>query len=249
MVLTEPDAGSDLQASRSAPSRTGPATGSSSGVKRFITNGCGEVLLVLARSEPEIADGRGLSLFLVRARAARAGPPPRGQARHPRQPDLRALLRRRPGASSSASASAASITYVMSLMNGARIGIAAQALGIGEAAYRVARDYAAQAASSSAPRSRTFPAVRELLVDMSVDLQAARALTYYASFCVDLETGASRRLEGGGRRGRGQGPAAGAAPAQARQRDAHADEQVLRLARCPCGSPTAPSPSSAAAAT
>ena len=84
----------------------------------------------------------------------------------------------------------------MSLMNGARIGIAAQGLGIGEAAYRVARDYA-HSRKQFDTAIENFPAVRELLVDMSLDLQAARALTYYAAFCVDLEHGALRKLEFG----------------------------------------------------
>jgi hypothetical protein len=88
------------------------------------------------------------------------------------------------------------LTYVMSLMNGARVGIAAQSLGIGEAAYRVAREYASKRKQFSLEIDR-IPAVRELLVDMSVDLQAARALTYHTSFCVDLEVGALRKLEGG----------------------------------------------------
>jgi hypothetical protein len=84
----------------------------------------------------------------------------------------------------------------MSLMNGARIGIAAQGLGIGEAAYRVARTYA-HSRRQFGTAIENFPAVRELLVDMSTDVQAARALTYHAAFCVDLEYGALRKLEFG----------------------------------------------------
>ena len=65
MVLTEPDAGSDLQAVRLRAYQDEQGNWCLNGVKRFITNGCGEILLVLARSEPEISDGRGLSLFLA----------------------------------------------------------------------------------------------------------------------------------------------------------------------------------------
>ena len=65
MVLTEPDAGSDLQAVRLRAYQDEEGNWFLNGVKRFITNGCGEVLLVLARSEPEISDGRGLSLFVA----------------------------------------------------------------------------------------------------------------------------------------------------------------------------------------
>ena len=195
MVLTEPDAGSDLQAVKTRAFQDADGNWLVHGVKRFITNGCGDVLLVLARSEPEITDGRGLSLFLVERG-------PRVKVRRLEDKlgihgsptceiffdDAPALLigERQRGL----------ITYVMSLMNGARIGIAAQSLGIAEAAYRVARDYA-RARRQFDTAIENFPAVRELLVHMSVDLQAARALTYHSSFYVDLELGPARKLEFG----------------------------------------------------
>ncbi|MFW6061951.1 MAG: acyl-CoA dehydrogenase family protein, partial [Planctomycetota bacterium] len=72
----------------------------------------------------------------------------------------------------------------------------AQALGIGEAAYRVARDYAHSRKQFETP-IENFPAVRELLVKMSVDLQAARALTYHSCYCVDREMGPAKKLEFG----------------------------------------------------
>jgi hypothetical protein len=165
------------------------------GVKRFITNGCGDVLLVLARSEPDIADARGLSLFLVERG-------PRVKVRRLEEklgihgsPTCELFFDDAP-AELIGQRQRGLVTYVMSLMNGARVGIAAQSLGIGEAAYRVARDYAAKRKQFGLEIDR-IPAVRELLVDMSVDLQAARALTYFTSFSVDLEVGTMRRLEGG----------------------------------------------------
>ncbi|NQU76470.1 MAG: hypothetical protein HQ546_09180, partial [Planctomycetes bacterium] len=88
------------------------------------------------------------------------------------------------------------ITYVMSLMNGARIGISAQSLGIGEAAYRVARDYASSR-KQFGTAIENFAAVRELLVEMSIDIQAARTLTYWSSFHVDQEYGMLRKLQAG----------------------------------------------------
>jgi alkylation response protein AidB-like acyl-CoA dehydrogenase len=195
MVLTEPDAGSDLQSVKVRAFQDGTGNWHVQGVKRFITNGCGDVLLVLARSEAGIADARGLSLFLVER-----GPQVRVRRLEDKLgihgsptcelffDDAPAMLigQRQRGL----------ITYVMSLMNGARIGIAAQSLGIAEAAYRVAREYAAKRKQFGLEIEK-IPAVRELLVDMSVDLQAARALTYYASLCVDLEAGALARLEDG----------------------------------------------------
>jgi len=206
MVLTEPDAGSDLQSVRTAgleaDGRTDRPAGVHRdeagrwyvrGVKRFITNGCGDVLLVLARSEPEISDGRGLSLFLVE----------RGPRVKVRRLENKLGIHGSPTCELFFDDAPAKligerqrglITYVMSLMNGARVGIAAQSLGIGEAAYRVARDYA-HSRRQFGTAIENFPAVRELLVGMSVDIQAARALTYHASFSVDVEHGALRRLE------------------------------------------------------
>ncbi|MDY6913769.1 MAG: acyl-CoA dehydrogenase family protein [Planctomycetota bacterium] len=192
MVLTEPDAGSDLQAVKVRAYQDDDGNWFVSGVKRFITNGCGEVLLVLARSEPEIADGRGLSLLLVE----------RGPQVKIRRLEEKLGIHGSPTCEIFFDSAPAKligerqrglITYVMSLMNGARIGIAAQSIGIGEAVYRVARDYA-HSRKQFDTAIENFPAVRELLVDMSADLQAARAITYYAAFCVDLEYGALRKL-------------------------------------------------------
>ncbi|MCL2701820.1 MAG: acyl-CoA dehydrogenase family protein [Phycisphaerae bacterium] len=193
MVLTEPDAGSDLQAVKTRCFQDENGQWVVNGVKRFITNGCGEVLLVLARSEPEISDGRGLSCIVMERN-------PKVKVRRLENklgihgsPTCEIFFDNAPG-QLMGERQRGLITYVMSLMNGARIGIAAQALGIGEAAYRVARDYA-HSRKQFDTAIENFPAVRELLVDMSLDVQAARAITYHASFCVDLELGALKRLE------------------------------------------------------
>jgi len=195
MVLTEPDAGSDLQSVKTAAWQDADGNWFVRGVKRFITNGCGDVLLVLARTELEITDGRGLSLLLVE----------RGPKVHVRRLENKLGIHGSPTCEIFFNDAPAKligerqrglITYVMSLMNGARIGIAAQSLGIGEAAYRVARDYAHNR-KQFGTAIENFPAVRELLVKSSVDLQAARALTYFSAFNVDLENGALRQLEFG----------------------------------------------------
>lgn len=196
MVLTEPDAGSDLQSVKVRAFQDGSGNWFVQGVKRFITNGCGDVLLVLARSEPGIADARGLSLFLVER-----GPRVRVRRLEEKlgihgSPTCELFFDDAP-AGLIGSRQRGLVTYVMSLMNGARVGIAAQSLGIAEAAYRVARDYAAKRRQFGLEIER-LPAVRELLVDMSVELQAARALTYFTSFCMDLEVGTLRALEGTG---------------------------------------------------
>ena len=195
MVLTEPDAGSDLQAVKTKAWQDAEGNWFVSGVKRFITNGCGDVLLVLARTEPDISDGRGLSLLLVER-----GPRVRIRRLENKlgihgSPTCEIFFDDAP-ARLIGERQRGLITYVMSLMNGARIGIAAQSLGIGEAACRVARDYA-RSRKQFDTTIESFPAVRELLVRSSVDLQAARALTYHSSFCVDLEHGALRLAESG----------------------------------------------------
>lgn len=192
MVLTEPDAGSDLQSVKARADMDEKGVWRLSGVKRFITNGCGDVLLVLARSEPGTVDGRGLSLFLVERG-------PRVKVRRLEEklgihgsPTCELVFEDAP-AELVGERGRGLTACVAPLMDAARLGIAAQSLGIAEAAYRVARDFARRRRQFGG-RIDEIPAVRELLVDMSVDIQAARALTYYTSFCVDLETGLSRAL-------------------------------------------------------
>lgn len=190
MVLTEPDAGSDLQSVKTSAHQDENGNWFVNGVKRFITNGCGEVLLVLARTENNSTDGRGLSCLLVEK-----GPwvkvrrledklgihgSPTCEMVFTEAPAKLIGLRKR-----------GLITYVMTLMNGARMGIAAQGTGIGEAAYRVAREYAASRCQFGSTID-AFPPIRELLSTMSVEVQASRALTYYAAKNVDLENGFAR---------------------------------------------------------
>jgi alkylation response protein AidB-like acyl-CoA dehydrogenase len=193
MVLTEPDAGSDLQAVRLRAFQDEQGNWYLNGVKRFITNGCGEILLVLARSEPEISDGRGLSLFLaerservkVRHLEHKLGihGSPTCELVFDNMP-CRLIGERQRGL----------ITYVMALMNGARVGIAAQALGVGEAAFRLARTYAHTRCQFGGPIER-LPAVAELVTDMKIDVEAARALAYETSRVCDHENNNLRVLE------------------------------------------------------
>ena len=185
MVLTEPDAGSDLQNVQLRAYQDENGEWRLSGVKRFITNGCGEVLLVLARSEPDESGGLGLSLFLaersdrIRIRRTENKMGIHGSPTCEMQfNDAPAQLvgERRRGL----------VTYVMALMNGARIGIAAQSLGIAEAAFRVARNYAATRVQFGRPIER-FPAVADLLVEMKLAVESGRALLYEATLAADYE--------------------------------------------------------------
>jgi len=193
MVLTEPDAGSDLQAVKLRAFENKDGKWFLHGVKRFITNGCGEVLLVLARSEPEISDGRGLSLFVC----------DKGPTVHIRRLEDKLGIHGSPTCEIFFDNTPCEIigdrqrgliTYVMSLMNGARIGIAAQSVGIAEAAFRVARDYAATRKQFSVAIEK-LPAVRDMLIDMKIAIEAGRALLYETSRIVDLYVGCTRRLE------------------------------------------------------
>jgi len=193
MVLTEPDAGSDLQAVKLRAFEDDSGNWFLHGVKRFITNGCGDVLLVLARSEPDRRGGLGLSLFVC-------GPGPTVHIRRLEDklgihgsPTCEIFFDNTP-CEIIGERQRGLVTYVMSLMNGARIGIAAQSVGIAEAAFRVARDYAATR-KQFAVAIEKLPAVRDMLIDMKIAIEASRALLYETSWVVDMQIGYARRLE------------------------------------------------------
>jgi hypothetical protein len=193
MVLTEPDAGSDLQAVKLRAFQDNAGNWFLHGVKRFITNGCGEVLLVLSRSEPDRSGGLGLSLFVC----------DRGPTVHIRRLEDKLGIHGSPTCEIFFDNTPCQligerqrglVTYVMALMNGARIGIAGQSLGIAEAAYRVARDYASSRKQFGIAIEK-MPAVRDLLIDMKISLEAGRALLYETSRVVDLNIAYQKQLE------------------------------------------------------
>ncbi len=193
MALTEPDAGSDLQAIGLRAWQNDDGQWRLTGIKRFITNGCGDIILTLARSEPEIKDGRGLSLFLVEKG-------PRLKVRHLEEklgihgsPTCELVYDDTP-AKLIGERQLGLIRYIMSLMNGARLGIAAQALGIAESAFRQARVYAHTRKQFGAPIER-LPAVAEMVTDMKIAIEATRALVYETSRVCDLENNNLRVLE------------------------------------------------------
>jgi len=193
MVLTEPDAGSDLQAVRLRADQLPDGSWVLNGVKRFITNGCGEVLLVLARSEHEIKDGRGLSLFVCeRSPAVKVRCLEKKLGIHG-SPTCELVFENTP-ARLIGERQRGLITYVLALMNGARLGVASQALGVAEAAYRLARSYAHSREQFGAPIERLAP-VAELVVEMQVKIEAMRALTYETARVCDLENNTNRLLE------------------------------------------------------
>ncbi|MBN1988379.1 MAG: acyl-CoA dehydrogenase family protein [Bacteroidales bacterium] len=186
MDLTEPDAGSDLQAVMlKAHYDEKQGTWLLNGVKRFITNGDADVSLVLARSEEGTTDARGLSLFIydkthnaVKVRRIEHKLGIIGS------PTCELVFTNAP-AELVGDRKMGLIKYVMSLMNGARLGVGAQSVGISDAAYREAVKYANERAQFGKPIIQ-FPAVYELLTNMRVKLQASRSLLYETSRYVDI---------------------------------------------------------------
>ncbi len=196
MVLTEPDAGSDLGSVQTrATYEEGTGLWRLSGVKRFITNGNADILVVLARSEEGSSDARGLSLFVVEAdetvRIRRLEnklgihASPTCEIQFDGTP-ARLIGRRRFGL----------IRYAMAMMNGARIGVAAQALGIAEAAYREAWQYA-QKRLQFGRSIETFPAVYRMLLSMRGEIETTRALLYETGRWVDLKRAYDRLKDNG----------------------------------------------------
>jgi len=195
MVLSEPDAGSDLQVCQLKAFQDDKGNWYLHGVKRFITNGCGEVLLVLARSEPERSGGLGLSLFVCDS-----GPTVRVRRLEDKlgihgSPTCELIFDNTP-CELIGERQRGLVTYVMALMNGARVGIAAQSMGLAEATYRIARDYANSREQFGGPIEK-LPAVRDMVIDMKVSIEVGRALLYESCRCVDTEIGLNVKLENG----------------------------------------------------
>ena len=196
MVLTEPDAGSDLTNVQLRATHDEAANvWRLNGVKRFITNGCGDVLLVLARSEPQAEGARGLSLFVcesdgtvhvrrIEDKLGIHGSPTCEIEFHNTSAEL--VGERKRGLS----------RYVLSLMNGARLAIAAQGIGIAQAALSEALDYAAERVQFK-ESIRRFPAVRQMLGNMHMKVEAARLLTYHTAIAVDVADNIERLKESG----------------------------------------------------
>lgn len=186
MDLTEPDAGSDLQAvALKATYNEEKGTWLLNGVKRFITNGDADIKLVLARSEEDTFDARGLSYFVydkkwggVTVRRIENKLGIHGS------PTCELVFRNAP-AKLVGERRLGLIRYVMSLMNGARLGVGAQSVGISEAAYREALKYANEREQFK-KKIIEFPAVYEMLGIMKAKLQASRAILYETARCVDV---------------------------------------------------------------
>jgi alkylation response protein AidB-like acyl-CoA dehydrogenase len=186
MDLTEPDAGSDLQAVQlKASFNEKDGKWYLNGVKRFITNGDGHVSLVLARSEAGTSDGRGLSMFIYdRRHKAVIIRRIENKMGIKGSPTCELVFKDAP-AELVGDRKMGLIKYVMALMNGARLGIGAQSVGLCEAAYREAVSYANER-KQFGKAIIEFPAVYEMMARMKAKLDAARTLLYETSRFVDV---------------------------------------------------------------
>ncbi|HIP49554.1 MAG TPA: acyl-CoA dehydrogenase [Lutibacter sp.] len=200
MVLTEPDAGSDLQAvNLKATFDEDKKVWILNGVKRFITNGDADISLVLARSQEGTQDARGLSMFIYDRKHKAV------EVRHLEKklgikgsPTTELVFKDAP-AELVGRERFGLIKYVMNLMNAARLGVGAQSVGIADAAYREAVKYAKERAQFGKEIIH-FPAVYEMLTNMKVRIDAMRSLLYETTRYVDItkvydEVSKERKLE------------------------------------------------------
>lgn len=186
MVLTEPDAGSDLQSVKlRATFNKEKNTWILNGVKRFITNGDADISLVLARSEENTTDARGLSMFIYDRNNHAV------EVRHLEKklgikgsPTCELVFKDAP-AELVGKERFGLIKYVMALMNSARLGVGAQSVGIADAAYREALKYAEERTQFGKVIVK-FPAVYEMITNMKVRIDALRSLLYETTSFVDI---------------------------------------------------------------
>ena len=186
MDLTEPDAGSDLQrVMLKATYSEADGCWLLNGVKRFITNGDSDIHLVLARSEEGTHDGRGLSMFIYDKNQGGV------TVRHIEHklgihgsPTCE-LVYKNAKAELCGSTRLGLIKYVMALMNGARLGIAAQSVGVSQAAYDEGLAYAKERKQFDTAIIR-FPAVFDMLSRMKAKLDAGRSILYQTARYVDI---------------------------------------------------------------
>ena len=185
MDLTEPDAGSDLQSVMLKATEMPDGSWRLNGVKRFITNGDADIHLVLARSESGTKDGRGLSMFIYDKRQGGVDVRRIENKMGIKGSPTCELVYKNAKAELCGSRRLGLIKYVMALMNGARLGIAAQSVGVSEIAYREADAYARDR-KQFGKAIIEFPAVREILATMKAKLDASRCLLYETSRYVDI---------------------------------------------------------------
>ncbi|MCP4754323.1 MAG: acyl-CoA dehydrogenase [Proteobacteria bacterium] len=193
MALTEPDSGSDLQSIMLKATQQQNGKWLLNGVKRFITNGCAKISLVMGRSEEGSSGGRGISLFIyerdenmkirrIEDKLGIKGSPTCELQFKNAEAEL--MGKRKLGL----------IKYTIFLMNCARLAVGAQAVGIAEAAFRDASLYAKDRFQFK-KSIRDMPAVYEILTNMKVNIEAARSLLYETSRIIDIKEGIELKIE------------------------------------------------------
>ncbi len=185
MDLTEPDAGSDLQSVMLKATKKEDGSWVLNGVKRFITNGDSDIHLVLARSEEGTTDGRGLSMFVYDKRNGGVNVRRIENKMGIKGSPTCELVYKNAPCELVGDTRMGLIKYVMALMNGARLGIAAQSVGVSELAYREALQYAKER-KQFGKAIIEFPAVSEMLAVMKAKLDGSRSLLYETARYVDL---------------------------------------------------------------
>ncbi len=199
MDLTEPDAGSDLQSAQlKATYSEADGCWYLNGVKRFITNGDSDIHLVLARSEKGTKDGRGLSMFIYDKRSGGVTVRRIENKMGIKGSPTCELVYNNAKAELCGERRLGLIKYVMALMNGARLGIAAQAVGISQAAYEEALAYARSRRQFDKPIIEMVP-VAEMVGNIKAKLDATRAILYQTARYVDIyksleDIGTERKL-------------------------------------------------------
>ena len=186
MDLTEPDAGSDLQSVMlKATYSEKDGCWLLNGVKRFITNGDSDIHLVLARSEEGTRDGRGLSMFIYDKNQGGVNVRRIENKLGIHGSPTCELVYKNAKAELCGDRKLGLIKYVMALMNGARLGIAAQSVGIEQSAYDEALAYARDR-KQFGKEIIHFPAVYDMLATMKAKLDAGRSLLYMTARYVDI---------------------------------------------------------------
>jgi alkylation response protein AidB-like acyl-CoA dehydrogenase len=186
MDLTEPDAGSDLQSVMlKATYDEENNCWRLNGCKRFITNGDSDIHLVLARSEEGTKDGRGLSMFIYDKRDGGVDVRRIENKMGIHGSPTCELVYKNAKCELCGDRKLGLIKYVMALMNGARLGIAAQSVGLSQAAYNEALAYAKDR-KQFGKEIINFPAVYDMLATIKAKLDAGRALLYQTARYVDI---------------------------------------------------------------
>lgn len=185
IVLSEPGAGSDLQAIKLKATEIEPGKWVLNGVKHFISNGGGDVLMVLARSEEKMANILGLSLFVCpQSDGVKVARIEEKMGLHG-SPTCELLFENAP-AQLIGRRKFGLAKYILESLNQARFSVAAQALGIAEGAYRQARDYAEQRVQFGS-KIGAFPAIRDMLDNMQLLLMSCRAMLYESVRWLDIK--------------------------------------------------------------